>query len=128
MKDYQGVERAVVSEILPSESSGPIFRVLLKDDPAHNGYSFHYIKITLHRWTHSTASGVWMKVLQSLKRKPNISVSGPEMYGLSHPLVKRLIEELPNAKNCLEYEFMDCLESSSSFVTSNRCPHISNVW
>lgn len=34
-----------------------------------------------------------------------ITVSGPFMFGLSHPVVMQLIERMPNAEKCQSYPF-----------------------
>jgi hypothetical protein len=59
---------------------------------------------------HATASAAWLEVLRvindrramGLKRKKP-SVSGPEMFGFSDPLMKLLITELPNFDCCIKY-------------------------
>ncbi len=58
-------------------------------------------------WSGSTASGAWMKALRSIKHRQQVSVSGPEMFGFSEPAVKMLIQELPNARKCANYEFLE---------------------
>lgn len=42
------------------------------------------------------------------------TVSGPEQYGLSHKIIHRLINELPNASKCTKYD------SSLAESTSNQ--------
>jgi len=81
------------SEILDG-GKAPIFQVSPQDNPN--------LKVT-----HSTSSGVWCEVLKMIKRKPNVSVSGPEMYGFSDPTIKMLIQELPNADKCESYEWKE---------------------
>ena len=46
-------------------------------------------------------SSVWKSALS--RGKKNISVSGPEYFGLSIPFVRKLIQELPNANLCSKY-------------------------
>eukprot|EP01102_Stenamoeba_stenopodia_P017678 TRINITY_DN6377_c0_g2_i1.p1 TRINITY_DN6377_c0_g2~~TRINITY_DN6377_c0_g2_i1.p1 ORF type:complete len:750 (+),score=266.72 TRINITY_DN6377_c0_g2_i1:129-2378(+) len=50
----------------------------------------------------STSSGVWTEVLKRIKKK-TVSVSGPEMFGLSDPTVQKLIQDLPGARECKNY-------------------------
>ena len=54
-------------------------------------------------WKHTTPSGVWQNVLREVRRKPNVSVSGPEMFGFSDLTIKMLIQELPGADKCKNY-------------------------
>jgi len=82
-----------ISEIQDGGSS-PIFTVTPQDDPS---------KIL----SHSTSSGVWCETLKLIKKRPNISVSGPEMFGFSDSTVKMLIQELPNARKCTQYAWKD---------------------
>ena len=46
-------------------------------------------------------------MLKLIKRKAQVSVSGPEMFGFSDPLVKMLIQELPDARKCTHYQWVD---------------------
>jgi len=85
----------------------PIFRVTPEDQPRE---VFEY----------STSSGVWTQVflssvspspslppdivaimtqvLKAIKKKPSVSVSGPEMFGYASPLIQMLFQELPGAE------------------------------
>ncbi|PRP87395.1 chromodomain helicase hrp1 [Planoprotostelium fungivorum] len=56
---------------------------------------------------HTTSSGVWVETLKIIKRKANVSVSGPEMFSFSDPTIKMLIQELPNANRCASYIWKD---------------------
>eukprot|EP00698_Gefionella_okellyi_P025482 TRINITY_DN9353_c0_g1_i1.p1 TRINITY_DN9353_c0_g1~~TRINITY_DN9353_c0_g1_i1.p1 ORF type:complete len:1796 (-),score=364.86 TRINITY_DN9353_c0_g1_i1:52-4716(-) len=75
------------SEIL----EGPIFRVTAEDDKEHPIDS-------------EKPSNVWLTVLTRINdaktsgKRKTVSVSGPEMYGLAHPNIPSLIEELPGAR------------------------------
>jgi len=60
--------------------------------------------------THSTASAAWLEILKVLNdkrpesmRRKKPSVSGPEMYGFSDPLIKLAISTLPGAARCSKY-------------------------
>jgi hypothetical protein len=57
------------SEIVDGGSSGPVFTVTPADDPSRV-------------FSHSTSSGVWCETLKLIKKKPNVSVSGPEVFFL----------------------------------------------
>lgn len=41
-------------------------------------------------------------------------LSGPEMFGFSHPTIAKLIQELPNAAMCDKYIFQEYLPSAIS--------------
>ena len=38
------------------------------------------------------------------KMRTSFSVSGPEKYGLTEPIVYKLIQQLPNAEKCVKYK------------------------
>ena len=82
-----------ISEIVDG-GSAPIFKVTPSDKP-------HLAQ------THNTSSGVWCEILKMIKKKQTVSVSGPEMFGFSDPLVKMLIQELPDARKCTSYQWKD---------------------
>jgi hypothetical protein len=44
-------------------------------------------------------------MLKRIKKRSNVSVSGPEMYGYSDPTVQMLFQELPGARNCHSYQW-----------------------
>lgn len=56
-------------------------------------------------WLLSNQLSVWSEVLAKIKRRSSVSVSGPEMFGFSDPVIKMLIQELPNAEKCQQYAF-----------------------
>ncbi len=70
----------------------PSFVVYSEDDPAR-------------LFRHHTSSGVWVECLKKIKRRQTVSVSGPEMYGFADPTVQMLIQELPNADKCANYQW-----------------------
>lgn len=41
----------------------------------------------------------------NLVKRQVVTISGPERFGLSDPLVVKLIQELPNIKSCTKYQF-----------------------
>ncbi|KAI9249288.1 F/Y-rich N-terminus-domain-containing protein [Sporodiniella umbellata] len=55
----------------------------------------------------NSSSGVWCALIEKINRakgkKGKIAVSGPVQYGLAHPLVRKMIEQLPNADKCKNY-------------------------
>jgi len=60
----------------------------------------------------STASGAWAEVgkrVNDLKeeltgKRMYTQLSGPEMFGFSHPTIAKLIQELPGAEKCDKYQ------------------------
>lgn len=83
----------------PKQSNEPQFRLICEDD-------------ALNPITSSTPSGVWSEVLERIKpqreaivgRTLHSTISGPEQFGFSHPIIHALIEELPNADRCANYD------------------------
>lgn len=73
----------------------PLFEVTAEDDPAHP-------------FTGGTSTGVWsaiMKQAASIRsREPAGSASGPDFFGLGNATVAMLIERLPGADRCQQYE------------------------
>ncbi|XP_049851444.1 uncharacterized protein LOC126326044 [Schistocerca gregaria] len=67
----------------------------------------------------STPSGVWSEVLERIRpiregiagRKLLSTVSGPEQFGLSHRVIHQLIERLPNASLCVNYDPAQVLQA-----------------
>jgi hypothetical protein len=41
------------------------------------------------------------------KKEFKNTVSGPEYYGLSFATIKKMIQELPGAEECLGYQWVD---------------------
>lgn len=78
--------------ILDGGSAGPIFRVVPDDSPEK----------VIER---DSASGAWAVVcgtgnkMRGIERG-KITISGTEMFGLSHPTVIQLLRELPGAEYC----------------------------
>lgn len=81
-------------------TTGPIFRVTADDDPKNPVIS-------------TTATGAWTTIVKTVNakraaqegrvRRQYMTCSGPEMYGLSNPIVVQLIALLPNADKCSTY-------------------------
>lgn len=84
------------SEILDQGGEGPIFRVIADDAPND----------IIER---DTASGAWVEVslrchkLRGSQRN-KVTVSGTEMFGLSHPDIAALVLELPGVEKCEKFQ------------------------
>ena len=57
----------------------------------------------------ATPTGAWSSVIKLAneirnKKDTSNSVSGPDYFGISNPIVAKLIEELPGANQCVNYE------------------------
>eukprot|EP01113_Clastostelium_recurvatum_P033341 TRINITY_DN4394_c0_g1_i2.p1 TRINITY_DN4394_c0_g1~~TRINITY_DN4394_c0_g1_i2.p1 ORF type:complete len:523 (+),score=153.67 TRINITY_DN4394_c0_g1_i2:158-1726(+) len=74
----------------------------------------------------TTSSGAWAEVgkrVNDLKeeysgRRVFTQLSGPEMFGFSHPTISKLIQDLPNAHLCDKYEFQKFEPSTVAYVPS----------
>ncbi|KAI8917092.1 F/Y-rich N-terminus-domain-containing protein [Powellomyces hirtus] len=75
----------------------------------HDGPRFHVSPddIPEKAVTAGTATGAWTSIIKAAnalrKREHSNSASGPDYFGLSHPTVAALIQELPNAHRCENY-------------------------
>ncbi|OHT02229.1 hypothetical protein TRFO_30746 [Tritrichomonas foetus] len=106
------------SLILDDGSDSPLFRVQLKDDP-----SIHF--------DGPAPSNAWLCVIKVINDKKkdlglpsskNVTVSGPEYYGLAAPIVQALIQKMKGAEFCqtrAEYTLTSSIHPSSS-LTSNK--------
>jgi hypothetical protein len=98
-----------VSEIIDTETE-PRFVVTCNEDPNN--------PIVIEA---STASGAWAQVgkrINDLKeeiigKRMFTQLSGPEMFGFSHPTIAKLIQELPNAELCDRYVFQEFAPSNT---------------
>lgn len=81
------------SEIIDGGKS-PMFRVTPLDAPNE-------------AVVHSAPSGCWRVMLGRIKQRDDVSVSGPEMFGFSDTTIRMLIQELPNARLCTRYAWVD---------------------
>lgn len=59
----------------------------------------------------NTPTAAWSEVLKrsnELRKKEfKNTVSGPEYYGLSFATIKKMIQELPGAEECVGYQWVD---------------------
>lgn len=64
-----------------------------------------------HPITEQSATAAWTTVIKAISNKKEgdkrlyNSVSGTEYFGIAHPVIQMLIEELPNAHRCSRYKF-----------------------
>jgi hypothetical protein len=72
----------------------PLFRVTPADAPGE-------------AVVHTAPSGCWRIMLGRIKQRKDVSVSGPEMFGFSDSTIRMLIQELPNARSCVRYLWLD---------------------
>lgn len=76
----------------------------------------------------NTASGAWAQVgkrINDLKeeltgKRMFTQLSGPEMFGFSHPTIAKLIQELPNAEQCDRYIFQEYVPSNTTLPTATK--------
>lgn len=58
-----------------------------------------------------TATGAWTSVVRLANRircrNHSNSASGPDYYGFSHPTIAKMIQDLPNSRRCLRYNWQD---------------------
>ena len=102
--DKQNVDYVCrISSGLAEGSTGevPIFEILPSDQP---GYVI----------SHHSPTGAWTTVLRAANRLRNKetsnSASGPDYFGFSHPVIAKLIQELPNADKCIGYIKQEFIE------------------
>jgi len=76
---------------------GPLFRVVADDDKDHP-------------IVEKSPGSAWMRVVSRVnemkapeQRRKKVTVSGPEMFGLSDPRVRTAVEQLPNIERCHGY-------------------------
>ena len=50
---------------------------------------------------------VWNKILMNFRQASKVSVSGPEAFGLNFPVVRYIIQNLPNARRCKSYTMIN---------------------
>ncbi|CAD7698432.1 unnamed protein product [Ostreobium quekettii] len=70
----------------------PLFQITADDDP----------ELDIRN---DTPSGSWVELFTLVNevrgiKKEKVTISGTDMFGLSHPVISRLIQELPNANKC----------------------------
>jgi chromodomain-helicase-DNA-binding protein 7 len=87
-----------VSEIVDNGGPRPVFRVYMEENPR---VSFEGL----------TTSQPWVLILKAVsakkREKHSNTISGPMAYGLDRPLVQRLIQQLPGARQCKNYIWVD---------------------
>eukprot|EP00347_Sterkiella_histriomuscorum_P008411 403345196 len=76
----------------------PMFKVTCSEDPANP-----IIK--------DSSSGVWIEICKKINdlsgsKRTNVTVSGPDRYGLAEPGVNQLLQSLPNSEKCQKYKFI----------------------
>lgn len=53
-----------------------------------------------------TPTAAWTAVMKEAnkdRQRANFAVSGPEYFGMSHPTIAKMIQELPGAEKCVNY-------------------------
>jgi chromodomain-helicase-DNA-binding protein 7 len=87
-----------ISEIVDLGGPKPVFRVYLEDDPSI-------------KYEGESTSQPWTSILKQLsakkKEKHANTISGPMAFGLDRPIVQRLIQQLPGAKDCKKYIWLE---------------------
>ncbi|KAL6064802.1 F/Y-rich N-terminus-domain-containing protein [Balamuthia mandrillaris] len=107
--DDPSLKCVYTSEILDGKD-GPLFRV----SPSVGGRVI----------TASTASGAWTEIVKTVNglklektgKRLFTTVSGPEMFGYSHPTIAKLIQDLPGAEKCRRYIFQEYVEKQGALV------------
>jgi len=61
----------------------------------------------------NTSTGAWAEILKRVTKLKvsGTAVSGPEMFGFVHPTIQKFIQEMNNARECKNYEFIEFVES-----------------
>ncbi|SCV71002.1 BQ2448_3764 [Microbotryum intermedium] len=90
-----------VCKIIEGDNNGPQFEVYPEDQPT--------VVIT-----GSTATSAWSQIVKVVNvirsRSQSNSVSGPDYFGLSHNVVKALVQELPGANQVASYIWQTFVE------------------
>ncbi|KAI8870485.1 FYRC-domain-containing protein, partial [Ramicandelaber brevisporus] len=72
----------------------PLFRVVAEDCPDKP-----------IEW--ASATGAWSKVVRQVnavrKKEASNSISGPDLFGLTHATIAKMIQDLPNVEKCPNY-------------------------
>ena len=93
------------SEILEGENQKPLFRVTASDaidEPADGNSATAAWSLILRR-VKSMQSG---DKIEGEENRIFNAVSGPEYFGLARGIVRKLIQELPRASECENYQFI----------------------
>lgn len=90
--------------------TGPIFDVYADDNPEQ-------------RFQSPTPTGAWTAIVKQVNalrgREYANSASGPDFFGLSNPTISMIIENLPEAKRCTQYQ-RKVYETSISLKVNNK--------
>ncbi|SGY80038.1 BQ5605_C008g05290 [Microbotryum silenes-dioicae] len=90
-----------VCKVIEGDNNGPQFEVYPEDQPG--------VVIT-----GTTATSAWSQIVKAVNvirsRSQSNSVSGPDYFGLSHNLVKALVQELPGANQVVSYIWQTFVE------------------
>lgn len=112
MKD-PSVKEWYVSEIVDNGGDHPIFRVYPKNDP---DTCFEGPK----------PSRPWLAVIRESKKgtrgQSQATISGPESFGLAHPVIQDMISRLPNADRCSNFHLPVKEVSDASSEEQHRAP------
>ncbi|CDW85165.1 f y-rich n-terminus family protein [Stylonychia lemnae] len=102
LRDYTSMVRPgercqYICEILDGGPK-PLFKVTCSEDPQN----------PLIR---DSSSGVWIDICKKINeiqgnKRTNVTVSGPDRYGLAEPGVNQLLQCLANADKCVKYKFI----------------------
>lgn len=92
----------------------PLYRVVAQDAPDDAvectvgwwWFSGAALQLTRSRARQSSSSA-WRLIMGRIKRRDDCSVSGPEYFGFGDPTMRMLIQELPGARQCINYEWTD---------------------
>ena len=109
-----GDQRTIYTNEICDGGFGPMFRVTPDDAP----------DLAVE---HDSASGAWVAIEQGVLesrgiKRDKVTVRGTEMFGLSHPIVSMLIQELPNVDKCLKFSKSKSFYQASSDVVDNPAP------
>eukprot|EP00897_Mesotaenium_endlicherianum_P009637 jgi/Mesen1/8701/ME000052S08124 len=107
---YAGQRTMYTNSIVDAGERGAVFRVVPADAP----------QMVVER---DSASGAWVAVCTAVNKakgieRDKVTISGTEMFGLSHPVVCRLIQELPGAAECANFR------ADLSFSRYERSPFL----
>lgn len=94
---YQGQRADYTCEILEGGDGRPIYRVTSSEDPENP-------------IVRDSSTGCWVYVCSKVNeraniRKPKVTISGTERFGLLESNIVRILEHLPGAEACYKYKF-----------------------
>ncbi|ORZ35234.1 F/Y rich C-terminus-domain-containing protein [Catenaria anguillulae PL171] len=98
VKDASTTYTCTVTRPSLGGARGPEFQVVAADNP-HAPF------------TGSSSTDVWTKVIKAANlmcgRHASLKISGPELFGLNHPLVVHWIQKLPGARDLPRYNMQE---------------------